>query len=68
MDPEERLREIVKDTGEVNSVYGGFEIKVSKSTRFPWYRVFNQLIEIGQEIWVTRKEGKIHITSEPKIQ
>jgi hypothetical protein len=68
MDPEERLREIVKDTGEVNSVYGGVEIKVLKPTLFPWHKVFNQLIEIGQEIWVNRKEGRIHITSEPKIQ
>lgn len=68
MDPEERLRKIVRDTGEVNPVYGGFEIKVSKPTLFPWHKVFNQLIEIGQEIWVHRKEGKIHITSETKIQ
>jgi hypothetical protein len=68
VDPEAQLKKMVKDTGEVNSVYGGFEIKVFRPTLFPWHKVFNQLIEIGQEIWVNRKEGRIHIISEPKIQ
>jgi hypothetical protein len=68
MDPEERLKKIVGDKAEVSPVYGGFEIKVLKPTLFPWHKVFKQLIEIGQEIWVSRKEGKIHITSEPRIQ
>lgn len=67
MDPIERLKKIVKDTGEVSSVYGGFEIKILKPTVFPWYKVFNQLIEIGQEVWIDKKEGEIHITSEPKV-
>jgi hypothetical protein len=66
MDPEERLKKLLKDTGEVSAVYGGFEIKVLKPMLFPWYKVFNQLIEIGQEIWVNEKEGKICIISEPK--
>ena len=68
MDSEERLKEIVKDTGEVNSVYGGFEIKVLRPNLFPWYKMVKLLIEIGQEIWVDEKEGKICITSEPKVQ
>jgi hypothetical protein len=68
MDPEEQLKKIVNDAGEVGPVYGGFEIKVSKPTLFPWYRVIRLLIGIGQKIWVSEKEGKIHITSEPKVQ
>jgi hypothetical protein len=68
MDVEERLKEAVKGTGEVNSVYGGFEIRVLKPDLFPWYIVVKELIEIGQEIWVDEKEGKIAITSEPKTQ
>jgi len=68
MDPEERLKEMVRDTGDVNSVYGGLEIKVLRPNRFPWYKVVKLLIEIGQEIWVDEKEGKICITSEPKVQ
>ena len=67
MDPEERLKKMVKDTGKVNSVYGGFEIGVSKPTLFPWPKVFNLLTEIGQEVWINKREGKIYITSEPKF-
>jgi hypothetical protein len=68
MDVEERLKEAVKDTGKVNSEYGGFEIRVLKPNLFPWYKVLKALIEIGQEIWVDDKEGKIVITSEPKTR
>lgn len=68
MDVEERLKKIVKDTGEVTSVYGGFEIRVLKPNLFPWYKIIKRLIDIGQEIWVNEKEGKICITSEPKVQ
>lgn len=67
MDAEERLKTIVKDTGMVRPVYGGFEIKVTKPTLFPWYKVFNLLIELGQEIWISNGEEKIHITSKPKV-
>jgi hypothetical protein len=68
MDVEERLKKIVKDTGEVTSVYGGFEIRVLKPNIFPWYKIIKQLIDIGQEIWLNEKEGKICIISEPKVQ
>jgi hypothetical protein len=68
MDVGERLKKIVKDTGEVTSVYGGFEIRVLKPNIFPWYKIIKRLIDIGQETWVNEEEGKICITSEPKVQ
>jgi hypothetical protein len=68
MDPMEGLKKIVKDTGRIDSVYGGFEVKVLKPKSFPWHQVINQLIEIGQKVWVEKKEGKIYIVSEPNIQ
>ncbi len=68
MDVEERLKNILTDSGEVTSVYGGYEIKVLRPTLFPWYKVVRLLIETGQEIWVSQKEGKIHITSEPRVE
>jgi hypothetical protein len=66
MDPETRLKKMVKETGEVQSVYGGFEITVTKPNLFPWYRVIHELVEIGQNVWMSKKEGRIHIRSEPK--
>ena len=68
MDLEGQLTEMVENTGEVTSVYGGYEIRVLKPTLFPWYKVVKLLIETGQEIWVNEKEGKICIISEPKVQ
>ena len=68
MDAVERLKDMVKDTGDVNSVYGGFEIRIVKATLFPWHKVFNQLIEIGQEVWISKIEGKMSIISKPKVQ
>jgi len=68
MDPLEKLRKVAKDTGEIDSVYGGFQIKVLKPTLFPWYNVLDYLLEIGQEVWVRKSEGEIQITSEPKMQ
>lgn len=66
MDPEEWLRMIVLKRGEVSSVYGGFEIWVINPSSFPWYQVFEQLIEIGHEVWISRKKDKIHISSKPE--
>jgi hypothetical protein len=66
MDVEEKLIEAVKGTGEVNALYGGFEVRVDNPTRFPWYKILSLLIEIGHEIWVSKKEDIIHITSKPK--
>jgi hypothetical protein len=68
MDPIQELKKIVKDAGRINSVYGGFEIEVIKPELFSWYKLLNRLIEIGQKVWVERREGKIYIVSEPNIQ
>jgi len=68
MDAVERLKEMVEDTGHVDSVYGGFEIGIVKPTLFPWYKVINELLEIGQEIWIAKKEGRICIISEPEAR
>jgi hypothetical protein len=67
MDPETKLRKMVKDTGKVNSVYGGFEVWVAKPALFPWYRVFNLLTDIDHEVWINKREGKICITTEPRV-
>jgi hypothetical protein len=41
MDLEERLKKMVQDAGKVNPVYGGYEIRISKPTLFPWYKMFS---------------------------
>lgn len=66
MDAIEQLRKIVEDSGEVNSVLGGFEIRVIDPFLFPWYQVFEQLIEIGQEVWINKTGGQLYVNSKPE--
>jgi hypothetical protein len=61
MDAVEQLKEMVENTGEVHSVYDRFESRVLKPTLFPWYKVINELLGIGQEIWIAQKQGRICI-------
>jgi hypothetical protein len=64
----ERLRKMVEDTGEVNSVYGGFEVRILKPALFPWLTVVDELLEIGQEAWIAKKNRQICILSKPESQ
>ena len=66
MDPEERLKKIILKTGEVAPVLGGFKIRVINPALFPWHQVIDHLIEIGQEVWIYKKEDKIYISSKPE--
>ena len=62
-DPEARLNKIVSESGEVISVYGGFKIRLIDPSLFPWYEVFDQLIEISQEVWIHKNVHKIYMSS-----
>jgi hypothetical protein len=68
MDAVERLKKMVEGTGDVHSVNGGFESRVVKPTLFPWDKVISELLGIGQEIWIAKKEGRIGIISEPEAR
>jgi hypothetical protein len=65
--PEARLDKIVSESGEVISVYGGFKIRVIDPSLLPWYQIFDQLIEIGQEVWINKTGGQLYVNSKPKI-
>jgi hypothetical protein len=65
VDPEKRLKKIVLKTGEVNSSLHGFEIRVIYPALFPWHQVIDQLIEIGQEVRISKKANQICVISEP---
>jgi len=65
-DPEARLDKIVSESGEVSSVYGGLKIRVIDPSLFPWYQVFDQLIEIGQKVWINKTGNEMYINSKPE--
>jgi hypothetical protein len=33
---------------------------------YPWYKVINELLGIGQEIWIAQKQDRICIVSQPE--
>ena len=66
MDSEDRLKKIVEDSGGVNPILGGFKIRVIDPSLFPWYQVFDQLIEIGQEVWINKTGGQLYVNSKPE--
>jgi len=66
MDSEDRLKKNVEDSGEVNPILGGFKIRVIDPSLFPWFQVFDQLIEIGQEVWINKTGGQLYVNSKPE--
>jgi len=67
-DPEARLDKIVSESGEVSPVYGGFKIRVIDPSLFPWYQVLDQLIEIGQKVWIDKTGNKMYVNSKPETE
>jgi hypothetical protein len=65
MGSEKRLRKIVLESHEVSAVYGGFKIRVIDPSLFPWYHLFDQCIEISQDVWIYKKADKIYISFKP---
>ncbi len=68
MHPQDKVIKIVGDTGEIIPEYGGYEIMIVKPDLFPWHAALGLLIETGQEIWITKKDGEIIIKTAPKIE
>jgi hypothetical protein len=68
VDPQDEVTKIVGETGEVTPEYGGYEIKVVKPDVFPWHAALDLLLETGQEVWITKKDGTITINTEPKVE
>lgn len=64
-DIESRIRQVVGETGIVNPKYGGYEIQVINETMFPWLATFKTLLEYPHEIWISRKDNRIVITTKP---
>ena len=65
----EKLKQMessLKRIGIASWLLGGFKIRVINPALFPWHQVIDHLIEIGQEVWIYKKEDKIHISSKPE--
>ena len=57
------LTETVGDKGQIVTAYGGYTIEVVDEISFPWYEVLISLMANGQEVWLSKREGKFIIKS-----
>lgn len=67
-DAEETLKKIVRDSGHVEPIYGGYQIIVRDSSTFPWESVFKLLLSLCFEVLVRKKDGNIEIISELYVE
>ncbi len=58
------LSKLVADTGEVLGYLGGFEIIVLKE-EFPYRLVFDFLLSLPHDIWLSKRDSKIVIKTKP---
>ena len=63
----ERLRVKIGSTGKIVEDYGGYEILVIDSEKFPWKGVFEMLIDSGFQIWIVKNNSHIQIESKPEV-
>ena len=63
----QKLIELIGSTGKVIEDYGGYEIIVTDNKEFPWFDVFNMLVESGFQIWIDKKGDQIQLMSKPEV-
>ena len=61
------LRDMVAQSGRVEEVYGGYEIMITDTERFPWYKVIFFLLDSSFEVWMERTEYGLLIMSKPAV-
>lgn len=59
------LKSLIGNSGKVEELYGGFEITVLDEALFPWQGVFDLLLDLAHDIWVTRPTDKVIILTKP---
>jgi hypothetical protein len=61
------LRDMISKSGRVEEIYGGYEITITDTGRFPWYKVTYFLLESSFEVWIKKTEYGLLIMSKPAI-
>ncbi|WP_299293058.1 hypothetical protein [Nitrosopumilus sp.] len=63
----EKLRTKIGTEGKIFEDYGGYEILVLNSEKFPWKDVFEMLIDSGFQVWIVKNNSHIQIESKPEV-
>ncbi len=61
----DRVRSAAGSTADVKGSYGGLEITVLDPEAFPWPSVMDALTDVGQDVWVVRRDGVLMVRSKP---
>jgi hypothetical protein len=61
------LRDMISKSGRVGEIYGGYEITITDTKHFPWYKVIYFLLESSFEVWIEKTEYSLLIMSKPAI-
>lgn len=61
----QKLKEMVGDTGEVITQYGGYSITVKDHKKFPWYDVCALLIDEEFAVWIEKDKSVLKVVSKP---
>jgi hypothetical protein len=49
------LREAIGTSGRVEEEYGGYQITIQDPECFPWYKIFNMLLDSSSfEVWLEK--------------
>lgn len=57
----------VGGTGKVNECYGGVCIEVTDPATFPWGNILQELLNVKEEVWLRKTNGKMEIVSKPRM-
>lgn len=61
------LRDMISRSGRVEEVYGGYEITITDTEHFPWYKVIYFLLDCAFEVWMEKTEYGLLILSKPAV-
>jgi hypothetical protein len=61
------LRDMIDRSGKVEEIYGGYEIAITDTEHFPWYKVINFLLDSSFEVWMNKTEYGLLIMSKPAV-
>ena len=61
----EEISWLIAETGEVQSLMGGYKIKIFHTRGFPWDDVFKALLFRDFKVYVTRHKADLFIEAQP---
>lgn len=62
-----KLKRTIGSTARLVENYGGFEITVIDTEKFPWVDVFTMLLDSGFQVWINKTDPYLQIISKQEV-